>query len=232
MTDLLRELLKQPFWVLMLLLGAAFVAFPCVTVNKEFYWTTHGPKSLWPMIVGIALTSLSVVSFGYTLWSKRVGGADDVGGLDLSRVKEDKGALWTTVAGCEIRVVEGRIENYPVGAGAAVALPCNEYFEDDCVKDPRSALGAYVGRVFEGQVDDFVSLMRVEAVEALGPGVERRTRRSAGRVSAPAGAYCSTSHWAARSRSPSCPRRFSGMGSRSPADSRICSTGCVSWSRA
>jgi hypothetical protein len=107
--------------------------------------------------------------------SNRPKNADNIaGGVDLTRVKEATGALWTNVGGCEIRVVEGRIENYTAGAGVAVALPCNEYFDDRCAEDVRSSLGAYVNRVFEGQVKEFVSLMQSEARKELGPGVEQQ----------------------------------------------------------
>src|SRR5205085_950562 len=92
----------------------------------------------------------------------------------MTRVKETNGVLWTTVGGCEIRVVEGRIEDYLVEAGTAITLPCNEYFDDRCVEDKGGTLGAYVNRVFEGQVEAFVSLMKSEAKKELGPGAEQQ----------------------------------------------------------
>jgi hypothetical protein len=99
----------------------------------------------------------------------------DVGaGLDLTRVKESNGVLWTTVGGCEIRVINGRIEEQTGKAGIAIALPCNEYFDDRCVGDTGSALGAYVNRVFDGQVAEFISLMKDECRKKLGAGVEQQ----------------------------------------------------------
>ena len=62
-------------------------------------------------------------------------------GLDLSRVREVNGTLAAFVAGCEIRVVNGRIEQYALHE-TVVVLPCNEYFDDRCVDDMKSALGA------------------------------------------------------------------------------------------
>lgn len=99
----------------------------------------------------------------------------NLGGIDLARVKERDGGLWTKVNECEIGVVAGRIENYNDGAPAtAVVLPCNEYFDDRCVDDTGSALGAYANRAFEGQVNEFVSLMKEECKRRLGPGKEQR----------------------------------------------------------
>ena len=168
-------LLKQPYWVIALILGAALVAGPCITIDKNFSWNTHPPTTYLLVSVGLALLLLSIIAFGYSLWSEHRSNKDDVGsGVDLARVKESKGALWTRVSGCEIRVVTGRIEAYEGAPGFAVVLPCNEYFDDRCVDDTRSALGAYVNRVFEGQAEAFVSLLKEECKRKLGPGIEQQ----------------------------------------------------------
>lgn len=173
MFDALKELAKQPFWIVALILGALLIAFPSVTIDKDNTWATHQPTTFIPVIIGAVLLLLASASFGFTLWSSNPTAATD-SGLDLSRVKERDGMLWTTVSGCEIRVVEGRIEEYEVEANVAVALPCNEYFDDECARDKRSALGAYLGKKFDGQIDAFLALMRQEAKSSLGEGVERR----------------------------------------------------------
>lgn len=99
---------------------------------------------------------------------------DEIGGsgLDLSRVAERDGAMWTQVGGCEVRVENGRIEEYPTESTTVVVLPCNEYFDDRCAYDTKSALGAYVNKVFDGRVDEFISCSKVECVKRLGPGIE------------------------------------------------------------
>lgn len=94
--------------------------------------------------------------------------------LDLTRVKEQDGEMWTVVSGCQIRVIKGRLEEYPVGRSTVVVLPCNEYFDDECAYDSNSALGAYVNKVFHGQVDAFISLSKDECRKRLGSGGERQ----------------------------------------------------------
>lgn len=168
----LSALLKQPYWVVTLTAGVALVLAPSVTVDKIYAWDPHTP-TYWPIGIGIALIVLSALTFGYSLFS--TANRSDIGaGVDLARVKEDEGALWTFVSGCEIRVVSGRIEIHEGAPGFAIVLPCNEYFDDRCVDDTRSALGAYANRAFEGQVETFVSLMKNECRKKLGPGVERQ----------------------------------------------------------
>src|SRR5260370_7538776 len=80
----------------------------------------------------------------------------------------------TAVSDCEVRVVEGRLEDYAPDAGTTIVLPSNEYFDDRCVGDTKSALGAYVNRVFEGQAAEFVSLIQDECHKKLGAGVEQQ----------------------------------------------------------
>ena len=92
----------------------------------------------------------------------------------MTRVKEGGGELWTTVSGCEIRVVFGRIEDYAHAGEVAIALPCNEYFDDEGVSDTRSALGADVNRAFVGQAAAFCSLTREECRKKLGTGSQQQ----------------------------------------------------------
>jgi hypothetical protein len=82
--------------------------------------------------------------------------------------------MCTSVSGCEIRVVHGRIEDHDGESTTAIVLPCNEYFDDRCAYDTKSALGAYVNKVFEGEVDDFISASKDECRKRLGPGVEQQ----------------------------------------------------------
>jgi pimeloyl-ACP methyl ester carboxylesterase len=83
-------------------------------------------------------------------------------GVDLGAVQENWGEIRTTVNGCEIRVVNGRIEEFARTADCAIVLPCNEYFDDECADDRRSVLGAYVNHVFAGKVSEFKSLVTTE----------------------------------------------------------------------
>jgi hypothetical protein len=71
---------------------------------------------------------------------------DVFAGLDRMVVQERDGVLSSNVGGCEIRVVAGRLEEYPTTNRTVIVLPCYEYFDDECAHDTRSALGAYVNK--------------------------------------------------------------------------------------
>jgi hypothetical protein len=163
--DSLKAFLKQPYWVIALVLGVGLVAS---------HWATHPPSTLVPVVVGIGLLILSALAFGYTLWTKDKTDEDKGAGLDLTRVREDNGVMCTTVSGCEIRVLSGRLQDYNTGAETAIVLPCNEYFDDQCAGDTKSALGAYVNRAFDGQVEAFASLVKDECRKKLGQGVAQQ----------------------------------------------------------
>lgn len=177
MIDALKELIKQPYWIIALILGSILIIFPCVTIDKENF-QSHAPTTFLPVSMGIGLLVVSLFSFGFTLWSNHKKELQTAGGLDLSQVKETKGALSINIGKCLVRVIEGRIEDQPFNSDeAVVVLPSNEYFDDECARDKKSALGAYVGRTFENQVDEFVKLVKAEARKTLGPGVPQQKSR-------------------------------------------------------
>jgi hypothetical protein len=77
-----------------------------------------------------------------------------------------------------VHVESGRIENYECNDGrTAVALPANEYFDDDCVLDVHSSLGAYVRHHFGGDVEVFLSAVHAELIDLPSQRVPRAERR-------------------------------------------------------
>lgn len=173
MTEVLKTLIKQPYWAIALVLGFALVSFPSITIDKDYHLAPHPPTTYVPIAIGVGLLLLSAAGFWLTLPRKNATSQDEIGGgLDLTRVRERDGALWTNVSGCEIGVINGRLEKFVLDPGTVVVLPCNEYFDDRCVGDTKSALGAYVNKVFEGQVKEFISLVQDECARRFAPGTE------------------------------------------------------------
>lgn len=167
-----------------MLFGAALAVLPTIGLDRNEKGTvlaTHPATTLVPIAVGVFLLGVSLAG----LWLMLRGEAAAArlsAGLDFSRVKESGGTLSTVVADCEVSVVNGRIEDFGRRAHA-VALPCNEYFDDRCVDDETSALGAYVNSTFRGSVPAFVALMREEAARCLGAGTPQRKTRDESAVS-------------------------------------------------
>ena len=73
----------------------------------------------------------------------------------------------------------GRIQDYqPAEPHAAILLPANEYFDDECITDPSSSLGAFVHHHFDGKLEEFLHQVQAE----LAGRPSRRVRRSEGRI--------------------------------------------------
>lgn len=169
----LLKILAKHYAVVALILGVALVALPYISIDKEHYLTTHKAGFYFPAVIGVVLLLLSGTGF-FVAQSSKVSQGPVGAGVDLTRVKERDGVFSATVGSCEIRVSSGHLEDLVWEPGTAVALPCNEYFDDECVNDPKSALGAYVNRMFQGQVPAFVTLMREESKKRLGPGTDQQ----------------------------------------------------------
>lgn len=91
-----------------------------------------------------------------------------------SNVWECANGFRATVGASEISIVTGRIENYPVGPERVIALPCNEYFEDHCTNDTRTALGMYINRRCVGTEAIFSDLVRQQCVTRFGVGTQQQ----------------------------------------------------------
>jgi O-acetyl-ADP-ribose deacetylase (regulator of RNase III) len=78
----------------------------------------------------------------------------------------------------DVFIEVGRIQNYQsADSRAVVGLPANEYFDDECISDSHSSLGAFVQHHFEGGIADFVSQVRRELIDVPSQRVPRAERR-------------------------------------------------------
>jgi len=99
--------------------------------------------------------------------------AEDADSTNARHLHEIPALLSHTINGCQISIVFGRIEEFAGVPNTVVVLPCSEYFVDGrCVRDLRSALGAYVARWLPGQEDAFVRLVDTECRSQLGKPVQ------------------------------------------------------------
>jgi len=74
----------------------------------------------------------------------------------------------------EVCVHFGDIRSFDSKApGAVVALPANEFFDDECIRDTRSALGAYMASVFPDAIGEIQKLIAQKLANAPSELVER-----------------------------------------------------------
>lgn len=74
-----------------------------------------------------------------------------------------------------VQVELGKIQDH-TAESSVVALPTNEYFDDDCVSDLRSSLGAYVQHHFGDSLDGFLGPVHAELVDLPSLRVPRGER--------------------------------------------------------
>ena len=93
---------------------------------------------------------------------------------NASNVWECAGGFRASVGASEISIVAGRIEDHAAGPETVVVLPCNEYFEDHCTSDTRTALGVYINRHCAGMTSAFSDLVRQQCLTRFGIGKQQQ----------------------------------------------------------
>src|SRR5262249_4407971 len=73
-----------------------------------------------------------------------------------------------------VRIEAGRIQDYSsTDSRMVTALPANEYFDDKCISDANSSLGALVQHHFQNHLDDFVRQVKSKLVDVPSQRVPR-----------------------------------------------------------
>lgn len=80
--------------------------------------------------------------------------------LKVVKVRKIKNGLSVVVNRSVINILFGRIEGVVKDVDVSlVVLPANEFFDDECIKDKRSALGAFIQAKYPNQIDKIESLI-------------------------------------------------------------------------
>lgn len=88
------------------------------------------------------------------------------------------GSVGLLLGRANVLIEAGRIQNYhSTDLQAVIALPANEYFDDECISDVNSSLGAFVQHHFKDSVADFVGQVRRELIDVPSQRVPRTERR-------------------------------------------------------
>lgn len=80
--------------------------------------------------------------------------------VNLGPVQKTSNGYCTKFGAMTINVNFGRIEEPEYGDDCLVVLPANEYFDDDCINDPESALGAFMQHRFKENISDIQALVK------------------------------------------------------------------------
>jgi O-acetyl-ADP-ribose deacetylase (regulator of RNase III) len=110
--------------------------------------------------------------------------ADRTDALDKSIVAMWPQKISLQVGRANVYIEAGRIQDYQSpDPRSVVALPANEYFDDECISDPDSSLGAFIHAHFGGRVVDLIQEVQDKLIDVPSqrfPRAERRIGESYG----------------------------------------------------
>lgn len=103
---------------------------------------------IYPLfIVGVLLMAASVVTVVLPSWSRL-----PVAG----QIRARRDSITTNIGQNSLRVEAGRLETSVSDPDCTlIVLPANEYFDDECIGDTKSALGAFVQAKLRGRTAEF-----------------------------------------------------------------------------
>lgn len=157
MSDVTSLIQKLKYPALLLIPGVVFVfvAFFRVVDLKAFNIEPH-PAPIYALFgVGCVLVAAALAGMIFSTHPDLL----PLGHAGV-RLVEAGDRLQATVGKTTLEVRFGRVEDVTTAnPSSLLVLPANEFFDDDCVRDTRTSLGAFVQSQLQGQVDKFEALI-------------------------------------------------------------------------
>lgn len=145
MKDLFKEKLPHIFGTA----GIIFIFLSMFCIKDLTKWDVSfvSPIKTAPLLTGIIFIVLSI------LWHLAPHLIVPLSWTALSKIKKTSNGFQTNIERATIEICFGQIQElYKNESTALVALPANDLFDDKCIEDTRSALGAFVNNIFPNQV--------------------------------------------------------------------------------
>lgn len=97
-----------------------------------------------------------------------------LGWFKSASVRMNDGYLQANYGHSQINIAFGRIQEVAKDIPKSmVVLPANEYFDDECINDSNSSLGAYVQSVFPNQASEIQRLIQEELISVKSRKIEK-----------------------------------------------------------
>ena len=156
-----KHILQAPLDKLLLIVGSIFVllAFnPLSYSNKQWQFQLSAKPNCWLLGIGLAILAVMVVQLCRPRTPR------------LSSTNSLRNGFQLKISPqLTIEVVTGEIQSADVDfVHGAFVLPANTAFDDECIRDERSALGAFFQTHFPNGISEIQSLIRQKASEAAG----------------------------------------------------------------
>jgi predicted nucleotide-binding protein len=103
-----------------------------------------------------------IVSHDSTGWSRPL------------HIRQTNEGIAFRLCGAQVNIKYGRIEEVTSDVSTAIVLPANEFFDDECINDPRSALGSFFQAHFPNRIHDIQEQIRAGLQLSAATPVEKR----------------------------------------------------------
>jgi len=139
----ITDFLQQSVDKILLLLSGIFLLISFLDMSvKDGKWSggVNACPHCWPFLIGVVF----LVLFGICYWrSNRAVKIDAIGKGVVAKIGKEH----------TIRIVTGSIQDINAEPHAVIVLPSNTTFDDMCINDGRSSLGAFFKKRFPTGID-------------------------------------------------------------------------------
>ncbi|MDD5349322.1 MAG: DUF6430 domain-containing protein [Chthoniobacteraceae bacterium] len=167
---MLAQLAKQPVFGILVFFGCLFIFGGVYKVDdySKLAFSPYPKPILLSIAIGVIMVGLGVLLY--------VAANLSIGSFPFSKVKKLGNGYSTSHGTLVLNVLVGQIQEFDcAGSDCMVALPANEFFDDDCIHDPRSALGAYVMHHFHNCAAEIQSLVKTKLRDESSENVPKET---------------------------------------------------------
>ena len=148
---------QQKFTIILLFLGIVLIlggVFEVKDITK-LNISPHNETHYFIVILGAFFTLASILLHSVGELALNLG--------TTGKIKNIDNGVSAKLANAEINILYGKIELLASESeDSLVVLPANEFFDDECIEDNKSALGAYVNYKFTNQTETVKNLIAEE----------------------------------------------------------------------
>lgn len=151
---MLSQLFKQPVFVVISAFGCLLIMLGIFKVEDigKLDFSPHSPPVYLSLIMGILLTATGVALYAATKLS--------VATFAISDVKRLPDGYSVVRGRFVLNVLIGKVETVDCSRDdCMIALPANEFFDDECINDSGSALGSYMQHHFKDNIPKIQALV-------------------------------------------------------------------------
>ena len=171
MFDFLKDVKEIKFHVLVAVLGFVLiiVSFFKIEDITKLQITPNASPIYATLSIGVLLILVSLVS--YLLSEDSI----ELRWLNPNKIEKRDNGYIVHLGKATLNTIYGRIENCDLDDSSAIALPANEFFDNECVSDKKSSLGAFIHSKFPNQIKEIQELLCEKAKAFSSSSVEKET---------------------------------------------------------